>query len=402
MLVAYAYIGYPLAIALLARLRPRPVRGAGEPPRSVSIVVTAYNEAATIGRRVREFLDILGAGELDGELIVVSDGSSDLTAEMAAEQASAHPAGERCKVLALAENAGKASALTAGCSRASKEIIAFADSRQTWDPAALGYLLENFADPDVGAVSGDLVVESAPGVMQGVGLYWRYEKWLRHNEGRVGSMVGATGAISAVRRSLFRAIPARTILDDVYWPLRVVLDGRRVVHDPRAKAFDRLPERARAEFRRKVRTLSGNYQLLFRLPAAALPGSSAVWCQFISHKLLRLLVPWALIAMFLLNVLLYGAPGGLMYRGLLVGQLAGYSLGLLGLFGPIGARLRPASAASSFLVLNAAAWVAFWVWAFGRTGNSWNKTTYSQAPAGRSAQGPDRDLATPGRVVGIR
>ncbi len=162
----------------------------------------------------------------------------------------------------LPARVGKAAALNAGCALAEHEIIVFADIRQTWEADALLLLLENFADPSVGAVSGDLLLRDADGVLAGVALYWRYEKMLRRLEGRVWSVVGATGAISAVRRQLFCAIPPGTLLDDVYWPLCVALQGFRVIHDRRAIAYDRLPSRTRDEFRRKVRTLSGNFQLL--------------------------------------------------------------------------------------------------------------------------------------------
>src|SRR5262249_54665110 len=187
------------------------------------------------------------------------------------------------------------------------DILVFADARQRWDPLALRMLLENFADPEVGAVSGDLVVESAPGVMGGVGLYWRYEKWLRKKESQIHSTTGVTGAICAVRRALFPGGPPGTLLDDVYWPLCVVMGGHRVVHDKRAVAYDRLPERARDEFRRKVRTLTGCFQIVTRLPQTLLPWRNPVWVQFVSHKLLRLAVPWALLAMLLGSAVL---PGG--------------------------------------------------------------------------------------------
>src|SRR5205085_1989176 len=144
------------------------------------------------------------------------------------------------------------------------------------------------------AVSGDLVVIAGPGAVAGVELYWKLEKWLRRQESRVGAQVGVTGAICAVRRELFTPVPPGTILDDVYWPLGVVMRGYRVVHDSRALAYDRLPERVRDEFRRKVRTLAGNFQLAARLPAALLPWRNPIWGQFLSHKLARLVVPWAL------------------------------------------------------------------------------------------------------------
>src|SRR5207249_10681512 len=125
-------------------------------------------------------------------------------------------------------------------------------------------------------------------------------------ESQVHSSVGVTGAICAVRRRLFPGVPQGTILDDVYWPMHVAMQGYRVIHDQRARAFDRLPERARDEFRRKVRTLAGNFQLAVRLPQTLLPWRNPVWWQFVSHKLLRLVVPWALLAMLVISSVLPG------------------------------------------------------------------------------------------------
>jgi cellulose synthase/poly-beta-1,6-N-acetylglucosamine synthase-like glycosyltransferase len=366
--VLYTYAGYPLLLVLLARWHGRPVRAAGPPPRSVSIVVAAHNEETSVDRRLAELTGLLEASGLGGEVIVVSDGSTDATAALAR----AHTKG-RVRVCELPERAGKAAALNEGCALARHEILVFADMRQTWEPDALRLLLENFADPAVGAVSGDLLLCDAAGVLAGVALYWRYEKMLRRLEGRVWSVVGATGAISAVRRPLFRPIPPGTLLDDVYWPMRVALQGYRVVHDRRAVAYDRLPPRARDEFRRKVRTLSGNFQLAARLPALLLPWRNPIWLPFVSHKLLRLLVPWALLGLLAAAALL---PGDV-YRALLACQIAGYLLGLAGLVPVVAARSRLASAAGSFLVLNGAAWLAFWVWLSGRAGRSWHKAVYA-------------------------
>ena len=265
------------------------------------------------------------------------------------------------RVLELAEKRGKAVALTQGCAVARHEILVFGDMRQTWAADVLEQLLKNFADPTVGGVSGDLVVESAPGVMAGVALYWRFEKWLRKKESRVFSMVGATGAISAVRRELFRPIPAGTLLDDVYWPLHVCLQGYRVVHEAQAVAFDRLPDKSRDEFRRKVRTLTGNFQLAALVPAALLPWRNPIWLA--------------------IRVAQTAAPGGAVgaarpargergaaawwYQAAFACQVGCYVLALLGLI-PAVKPFRPASAAASFLVLNSASWVAFWVWISGR------------------------------------
>jgi cellulose synthase/poly-beta-1,6-N-acetylglucosamine synthase-like glycosyltransferase len=357
-------------MAAAAKVRKRPRRlGRFEGP--VSIVVAAHNEEGSVGRRLCELTQLLSSSGRDGEIILVSDGSTDGTAEAAREHA-----GGPVRVIELPRHVGKAAALTEGVAAARYDVIVFADVRQRWAPGALDLLLENFADPAVGAVSGDLVVGGKDGVIAGVGLYWRYEKWLRRQESRAHSCVGVTGAISAVRRGLFRPAPPGTVLDDVYWPLRVAMQGFRVVHDHRAVAYDRLPDRVRGEFRRKVRTLSGNYQLLMRLPEALLPWRNPIWFQFLSHKVMRLLVPWMLLAMLGTSAVL----GGTFYQWAFCGQASFYLLAFAGVWDGAPTRFRLLSAAASFLVLNTAAWLAFWIWAFGRASQSWNKVLYSTPP----------------------
>jgi len=344
----------------------------------VSVVLAVHDEERSIGRRLAELTGQIAGHELAGEVVVVSDGSTDRTDEIAR---SFRQPGCRVPVrlIALPRRAGKAAALTAGAADARHDVLVFADARQTWTPDALPRLLENFADPEVGAVSGELALESEPGVMAGIGLYWRYEKWLRQREAMVHSSVGLTGAICAVRRGLFRPIPEGTVLDDVYWPLCVALQGYRVVFDGRARAYDRLPAVA-AEFRRKVRTLSGNYQLVARLPAALVPWRNPVWFALVWHKLARLAVPWAWVAAMGLAAWL----GGPVYGSLFAAQLGMTVLGLAGLWPAMAARSRVASAAGSVLALNAAAAVALGVWATGRASRSWTKTAYRPAtPPGR-------------------
>jgi biofilm PGA synthesis N-glycosyltransferase PgaC len=396
-LVLYPYLLYPLLLAGLARLRPRRVKRGIDGPRTVSFVICAHNEEKTIDRRLRELTGILQGTGIEGEIIVVSDGSTDQTATLA----QAHDP-RFVRVMKLPARAGKAEALSHGVALARNAIVVLADVRQTWAPDALELLLENFADPSVGAVSGELVVVSGPGPMAGVGWYWRYEKSLRRLESTIGSQVGVTGAISAVRRELFRPIPAGTLLDDVYWPIGVALQGYRVVHDSRALAYDRLPEHPRDEFRRKVRTLAGNFQLMNRLPRALVPWRNPVWPQFVSHKLLRLAVPWALLGLAACSVLL----SGFLYLCAGTVLAAVYLLALLGLVTNRGGRLTVASA--SFVMLNAAAFVAFWVWIAGRAGHSWQKVTYTceslpgpplspgvmEGPDAPSSTGPARETVS--------
>lgn len=367
--VTYAYLGYPLLIGALARVRTKGVADLNEHVKSVTIVLVVRNEAARIHGRISELLamDCHGA---ERDLIVVSDGSTDATVQIVRSCSSAS-----LRLIELTENVGKAAALTMACGVATGEVLIFADARQRWSSDALGHLLSNFGDSRVGAVSGELLLEDSPGVLSGVGAYWKYEKWIRNNESRFYSTVGATGAISAVRSRLFRPLPRGLVLDDVYWPLQVVMQGYRVLYDPHAVAFDMLPALQHQEFRRKVRTLAGNFQLCTHLPAALLPWRNPVWFQFLSHKIARLLVPWALLCLLGANIAL--ALRGGTYALLLALQLGFYLVGVLGLLAGGRWRSRVASLAASLILLNAAAWMAFWIWIAGRTGSSWKQTNYS-------------------------
>jgi cellulose synthase/poly-beta-1,6-N-acetylglucosamine synthase-like glycosyltransferase len=262
-------------------------------------------------------------------VIVVDDGSRDGTSAAVADLAESGRI-----VLVRQENAGKAAALNAGVAAARNEILVFADARQRFAVDALRHLVAPFADPRIGGVSGELMIdaEAADGarttdgsaVSEGVGLYWRYEKWLRQRESDIGSTLGVTGAIWALRRAAWRPLPANTLLDDVLTPMRVVLDGFRVVFASGARAFDVSSPDAGTERRRKVRTLAGNFQLLRLEPRLLVPGVNPVWLQFVSHKLGRLAVPYALVALLVSSAAL--APTRAVYGVALALQVLFYVL----------------------------------------------------------------------------
>ena len=304
-LLFYVYAGYPAVALLRARLRPRTVARAVErryhpatipfadrrnhalAPR-VSIVVVAYNEAASIEARIENLLALdYPLNRL--EIIVGSDGSTDNTVELASRY---QPFGVR--VHALNRRCGKPAVLNALVPQTSGEIVLFADARQRFEPATLRALVANFADPAVGAVSGELMLEAAEGTANaghGAAMYWRYEKMIRSAESRVDSTVGATGAIYAIRRSLFAPIPEDTLLDDVVIPLRIVRQGYRVVFEPGARAFDRMSATAAQEFGRKARTIAGTFQLFSRERWLFNPRRNRLWFATMSHKGIRLLLP---------------------------------------------------------------------------------------------------------------
>jgi biofilm PGA synthesis N-glycosyltransferase PgaC len=352
MVIAYAYVGYPLWLWLRSWWSPRPVmRGTATP--HVSAVMVVRNEEAAVAAKLRNLLALDYPPERL-EVVVVSDGSSDGTGALLTVFAANDP---RVRTLLKTESRGKAAGLNDAIGMAHGEVLLFTDVRQPIEPQALRLLIENFADPEVGAASGELMLgDPASGETgKGMGLYWRMEKKIRELESASGSVAGATGAIYCARRNLLDPLPEGTILDDVLLPMQVVRRGSRVIFDPRARAWDSPDLGQSREFSRKVRTLSGNYQLL-QLAPWLLGASNAIRFEFISHKLSRLVVPFALLAL-LTSSLFLSAP---FYRVALFAQLAFYALSLIAIVGvKIGPLGRIADPARTFVVLNSAAVVAF-------------------------------------------
>ena len=351
LIVGYVYVGYPCLLAVWARIADRrPLRtpfGDGAWP-PISIIVAARNEAARLAARVGNLLaqDYPGAREI----VVVSDGSADSPAA-----ALAPLLGHQVRLIELPAG-GKPLALNAGVAASRGEILVFADARQQFAPGALRALVSNFSDPAVGGATGELVLDceqsdNDTAVGEGIGLYWKYEKWLRRNEARVWSVLGATGAIYALRRSCWHPLPAGTLLDDVLAPMRAVLDGCRIVFDEQAVAFDRASADAAAESRRKTRTLAGNYQILAQEPRLLLPFVNPVWVQYASHKIGRLVVPWALIALLVSSIAL--APAHPVYALAMAAQGIFYGGALAGAL--FEARERFARVAFTFVMMNVSA-----------------------------------------------
>ncbi len=352
MVIAYAYVGYPLLLWVRSWWSPRPVmRGTATPP--VSAVMVVRNEEAAIGAKLRNLL-MLDYPPGQFEVVVVSDGSTDGTVAAVSEF---QKNDARVRAVVKPESRGKAAGLNDAIGAARGEVLLFTDARQPIEPGALRLLIENFSDPEVGAASGELMLgDPASGETgTGMGLYWRVEKKIRELESASGSVAGATGAIYCARRELLAPLPEGTILDDVLLPMQVVRRESRVIFDSRARAWDSPDLGSSREFARKVRTLSGNYQLL-QIAPWLLGSGNAIRFEFISHKLSRLVVPFALVALLVASLFLT-AP---FYRVALIAQLAFYGLSLVALGGmKIGPLARIADPARTFVVLNSAAMVAF-------------------------------------------
>ena len=323
----YTFLGYPLLLFVLAQLRDSWSTIAVPPhPPAATIVLAVHNEAARIRARLQNLL----ASDYPPEkfnMIVVSDGSTDATIQQI--QALDDP---RVMLINQTQRQGKAHALNLALAAAKNDLIVFADGRQQFAPDTITQLAKHFGDLQTGAVSGELIIESAATAAgSGVDTYWKIEKMLRRAEARWDSSIGCTGAVYAIRRALYQPIPADTILDDVVIPMQVALQGFRIAFEPDARAFDPQTLEPVRERIRKRRTLAGNYQMLFRYPAWLLPWRNRLWWQLISHKYLRLAAPLFLFLLFTINLMLLPCK---IFWWPLLGQTLFYAFALYGLTHP--------------------------------------------------------------------
>lgn len=341
--ILYVLAGYPLLLAIYARLFPKPIQKASVSKR-LSVIIPVRNGARWIEGKIRSLLASNYPADLI-DILIVSDGSTDDTNELVL----GYP-DERVRLLALPPG-GKAIAVSRGFENVTGEIIVLSDVRQEFDPDAIQLLVRCFADPSVGVVTGELVIRQGLSHEEfNTGLYWKYEKWIRRNLNRIDAMLGATGSIYAIRRELAVPIPSDILLDDVYVPFTAVFTGSRIYFEDQAKAYD-LPTALKSEFWRKVRTQAGVYQIMFRFPALLWPGSGR-FVHFLSHKVGRLLLPFAMITAGLSS---FGLPDPL--RALaLAAQALFYMLALVDPVVPEKNPLKRFSAVTrAFVVLVAAA-----------------------------------------------
>lgn len=342
--VAYIYVGYPMLIALLARLRPAPVKRAPFAGR-VSIVISVHNEAAALREKLAALLSSRDAS-LVGEVLVGSDGSTDDVAAAIGQLGDS-----RVRLTQFPERRGKPSVLNELVPRCAHEIVVMMDARQTLADGALARLMEGFADERVGVVSGELVLSGGVGAAaEGLGFYWNYEKQIRKNEALFRSVPGATGAFYALRRSLFRAVPADALLDDVAIPMQAVEQGYRCVFEAGAVVYDQPSESLEKEGIRKRRTIAGNAQLVRLYPRWLLPWRNPIWFEFVSHKLLRLASPLMLAGCLITNVSLVGMD---CYGAVMGVQAVIYVMAAAGWFGAHrGWSLRALGVPFMFVALN--------------------------------------------------
>jgi cellulose synthase/poly-beta-1,6-N-acetylglucosamine synthase-like glycosyltransferase len=354
-LIAYTYFGYVILLWLQVRLRRRPIVQRRIAP-SVSIIIAARNEEANLPAKLENLRQINYPTDRL-QIVIASDGSIDQTASILRQNASL------VLPVILEQSNGKACALNEAVKHATGEILIFLDVRQIVDTNAVSELVSCFADSSVGAVSGELLLETSSNrsSSEALGLYWKLEKIVRKLESASGSVVGVTGAIYAIRRDLYTDIPRGTILDDVYIPMQVAQARKRIVFLPTAIARDRLFVEKGKEFSRKVRTLTGNYQLIRLLPWL-LSTRNPLLFRYISHKFLRLIVPLLLVLVLVSSAI----TSGTFYHIAFWLQIVFYTMAVIGTFSPSTRKLKPVAVASTFVMLNAAAAMAFYNFAMGR------------------------------------
>jgi cellulose synthase/poly-beta-1,6-N-acetylglucosamine synthase-like glycosyltransferase len=290
----------------------------------MTMIIAAFNEEAFIETKIR---DTLGNGYPPNrlEIIVASDGSTDATETLVRRMDL--PA---VTVLSLAR-CGKLQALSAAAEVASGEVLVFSDADTLLAPGSLCYLAENFGDPEVGGVAGRKAVrEIGPEEQLGrsEGLYRGFDEWMKEQESRIGSAVAADGTLHAVRRTLFDPGHDLAAADDMAISTRVVLQGYRLVYDPRATVFVEPPSQSGSELQRKVRIANQVTRALLGL-GLDFWTSGFYSIELLSHKLLRYLVPFFLLLLMASNILLAGSLEGI-WAGFLVLQLAFYGLAVLG------------------------------------------------------------------------
>ena len=349
--VAFAYAGYPLLMAMKARWSACPALYDTCTP-TIDVVLVVHDAATLVEAKLRNLLDLdYPADRL--RINLVCDGCKDDTEAVA--RALDLP---QLRVFAYGQRRGKSACIADVLPRLDAELVLFTDVRQRIDANAAAVLAATLADPEIGAASGELVLQADNGYGRGIDAYWRYEKLLRRLESASGSIIGATGALYAARRTALVAPPAGIVLDDMWIPLAIAAAGHRVVFAPQALAYDRGASDSTSEETRKRRTLAGNYQLLHRWPQLALPGAHPLALRLWGHKWLRLAVPWCLLVLLASNLWL-ATGGDALYLVTLGLQLAAYLLALCARAWPaLATAWLPARLCAAFFSLNLSALLA--------------------------------------------
>lgn len=363
--IFYTYLLYPVGIWALSRRKPSETIDPtiiSEWP-NLTVVVAVYNEQHRIINKVRN-LQALDYDQDKLHILFVSDGSNDATNELLTRE-------PKVELLSYPQRRGKPYALNFTLQKISSEIIVLTNIRQELTPHSLRYLVASLLQPNIGAVSGELVHRSANScISEHIGLYWRYEKWIRKSESRFASTIGATGALYAIHRADYSPLAEDTLLDDFEIPLQIIRQGKRVLLDNRAIIYDELQEDTTGERKRKIRTLTGNFQAFTRNLWLFSPRKNPIFLQFISHKVFRLLIPYAMLILLIASLFM----PGFFYKIALAFQLLFYLLSFIGFVLPHLKKYRLISFATVFIEMNGAAVLALFNFLTEQVDPRWEKT----------------------------
>jgi cellulose synthase/poly-beta-1,6-N-acetylglucosamine synthase-like glycosyltransferase len=345
---------------------------------ALSLLISAYNEADVIEARITNALAMdYPADKL--EIIIACDGCSDATADIVARYTD-----RGVRLLNSPVRRGKTRVLNSAIAAASGEVVLLSDANTEIDPAAARQLARWFADPGVGSVCGRLILQDAATGRNVDGLYWKYETFLKVCEGRLGALLGANGAIYAIRRELFVAPPPDTIVDDFVIPLLIRLrSGHRIVYEPGATAVEETAADIAGEFRRRARIGAGGFQSITCLYPLLNPLRGWTAFTFLSHKLLRWLCPFFLLGAAATSMLLASHP---LYRAALLTQAAFYATAVGASLLPPGIRLlKPLRLTTLFTSMNVALLIGFFRWATGSQNAAWSRTARTPTAAADAA-----------------
>ena len=355
--IVYTYFGYPILITLLARVRQRPLHQAPITP-SLTLFIPAYNEESVIADKIENSLALdYPPGKL--EILIVADGSDDNTVNIIRQ----YPA---VRLLFQPQRQGKIAAINRGMPFVNSEIVVFSDANTMLDLGTLRAIARNFADPQVASVAGEKQVLGG-----GEGLYWRYESHLKRCDSQVSNVIGAAGELFAIRRELFMASEADSVVEDFIMSVRLLEAGWRVVYEPQAIAREAPSASLAADWQRRARIAAGGFQSIFRLPGILNPLRGLIAWQYFSHKVLRWITSFLLPAALLLNALLWANP---FYRLILMGQIAFYGLALIGYW--LTRRDKQSGIPYTiffFCFSNLATIAGFWRYVTGRQAVTWQK-----------------------------
>ena len=346
--LVYIYVGYPLLLALIASFRPRRKSDLGYEP-SISVLIAAYNEAAGISKKISDTLQLDYARE-KLEIVVLSDGSTDGTDELA--NSFADP---RVKLMRTPVRRGKTNAQNMGAKIARGDILVFSDATTVYHPLALRYLAANYADPQVGAVSGRYQYFDPGGnspTGSGMIVFWNYENFIKTMQSRIMTISGCCGCIYSVRREVYTRLDA-DIISDLVQPLWAIQKGYRVVFEDRALAYEETTKSSQEEFKMRVRVVTRGMRGLLSVPGLLNPVRYRwISVQLLSHKVARWMVPVFLLILLLASILLWNQSG---YRWLLAAQLVFYIFATVTLLLPLHRLWKPLGIPLYFCTLNIAA-----------------------------------------------